>query len=54
MKYNSNRVFFQFDPLLHQIIHWFTRRDKYERAETMCLLEAIFDAICCTDEATQR
>jgi hypothetical protein len=45
---------FQFDPLLTQSIHWFTRYGKFEREETMCLLDAIFDAVCDEENATVR
>jgi hypothetical protein len=44
----------QFDPLLNQSIHWFTRHGKYESDETMCLLDAIFDAICDAEDASLR
>jgi hypothetical protein len=49
-----NRFLFQFDPLLLQVVHWFTRHGKYEREETMILLESIFDAMCDEEDAALR
>lgn len=45
---------FQFEPLLIQTIHWFTRHGKYERDETMCLLEAIFKGMCDEQNSSLR
>ena len=44
----------QFDPLLKQTIHWFTRHGKYEGEETICLLESIFGGLCDEDDAALR
>ncbi len=34
-----------FEPLLFQIIHWFTKNVSFESVETMALLDAIVDAV---------
>jgi len=44
----------QFDPLMKQTIHWFTRHGKYEGEDTICLLESIFEGLCDEDDAALR
>ncbi len=34
-----------FEPLVLQLIHWFTKNAKYENEETMALLDAIVDTV---------
>jgi DNA-dependent protein kinase catalytic subunit len=34
-----------FEPLLFQLIHWFTKSASFENAETMALLDSIVDAL---------
>lgn len=38
-----------FEPLVMQLIHWFTRNQSYENVETMVLLDVIVEAVgkCC-------
>ncbi|XP_077979786.1 DNA-dependent protein kinase catalytic subunit-like [Glandiceps talaboti] len=35
-----------FEPLVMQLIHWFTCNKKFESPETMTMLDAILDGIC--------
>lgn len=34
-----------FEPLVFQLIHWFTKNATFENVETMALLDAIVDAV---------
>ena len=38
-----------FEPLVQQLIHWFTRNKQYESEETVVLLNAIMDGIASED-----
>lgn len=43
-----------FEPLMRQIIHWFTRSDSGERPETAALLDSILDGLCDTEDSAMR
>ncbi|XP_067044034.1 DNA-dependent protein kinase catalytic subunit-like isoform X2 [Acropora muricata] len=43
-----------FEPLVFQLIHWFTNNRKYESPETIALLDAIMDGVVHYGEAVLR
>ena len=43
-----------FDPLVRQIIHWFTRNNSGERPETAALLDSVMDGVCNTEDSALR
>ncbi|KAJ3201400.1 hypothetical protein HDU82_008143, partial [Entophlyctis luteolus] len=38
-----------FQPMVMQLIHWFTKNSKYENPETMALLQSCFDSVSSTN-----
>ncbi|GAB1598867.1 DNA-dependent protein kinase catalytic subunit-like isoform X1, partial [Argonauta hians] len=43
-----------FEPLVFQLIHWFTSNQKFENAESMSLLDAIYDGIIQSKDTSLR
>ena len=43
-----------FEPLVFQIIHWFTNNKQYESEETIVLLTSILDGVCDSNDSSLR